>query len=65
MAKGLEQLCRYIARPPLAKERVEAIAEGHWVILCVLGGAELWYPDLEKMPEQRGAEAAANAPILR
>ena len=26
--KGLEQLCRYIARPPLAKERVEALPGG-------------------------------------
>ena len=26
--KGLEQLCRYIARPPLAKERVEALPDG-------------------------------------
>ena len=25
---GLEQLCRYIARPPLAKERVEALPDG-------------------------------------
>ena len=26
--RGLEQLCRYIARPPLAKERVEALPGG-------------------------------------
>ena len=26
--RGLEQLCRYIARPPLAKERVEALPDG-------------------------------------
>jgi len=26
--KGLEQLCRYIARPPLAKERMEALPGG-------------------------------------
>ena len=26
--KGLEQLCRYIARPPLAKERVEELPDG-------------------------------------
>ena len=26
--QGLEQLCRYIARPPLAKERVEALPDG-------------------------------------
>ena len=26
--RGLEQLCRYIARPPLAKERVETLRDG-------------------------------------
>ena len=26
--KGLEELCRHIARPPLAKERVEALPDG-------------------------------------
>jgi CheY-like chemotaxis protein len=26
--KGLEQLCRYIARPPLAKDRLEQLADG-------------------------------------
>ena len=38
--KGLEQLCRYIARPPLAKERVEALPGGRVSLPCGLVESE-------------------------